>query len=133
VALRSPLSAVCLLALLTAGSGCSTGYQLTDGAYGGGGPGGLGGSNNPNYDAGSDGGLFDAGTDDGGSILTDGGCDPVTSPTGCYSLGSPCYPGSAYFNSGCATSLTCYSYVNDAGATQATCCQLMTDGTYLCQ
>jgi hypothetical protein len=132
VALRSPLSAAVLATLLTVVSGCSTGYQLTDGSYGGAAAGGLGGSNNPTYDAGSDAGLVDAGTDDGG-ILTDGGCDPLTSPSGCYSIGSPCYPSSAYFNSGCATGLTCYSYVNDAGATQATCCELMQDGTYLCQ
>lgn len=113
-------------------AGCSSGgYQLTDGAYGGNG-GGYGGANPPPPgDGGSDAGLTDAGVDDGG-FLTDGGCDPTTSVTGCFPLGSPCYPSSGWLNSGCATGLLCYSYVNDAGASQNTCCQLQTDGTYLC-
>jgi hypothetical protein len=122
--------------MVLAVAGCSNGYVLTDGAYGG--NGGYGGTNPPS-DSGSGGGGNDGGGNDGGfdagfdgGFLSDGGCQPATSPTGCYPLGSPCYPSSGFFNSGCATGLVCYTYVNDAGMSQATCCQLMPDGTYLC-
>jgi hypothetical protein len=106
---------------------------LTDGSYYGG-AGGYGGMNNPPTDGGgSDAGLMDAGNGFDAGFLTDGGCDPSTSQTGCFPIGTPCYPSSSWANSGCATGLVCYTYVNDAGATLSTCCQRNIDGTYLCQ
>jgi hypothetical protein len=136
VALRSPLSALGALITITAVGwlatpSCSTGYVLTDGAYAGN-NGGMGGSNIPPNDGGTpDSGIVDAGMDDGG--LSDGGCQPQTSTTGCFSIGQPCFPSAGYLNGGCSISLVCYSYVDDAGVSQSTCCQLMMDGTYLCQ
>ena len=133
MARRSPLSAVLALGFLAAGA-CSpgSGYQLPDGAYASGNNGGYGGANIPPNDGGSDAGLMDAGSGFDAGFLFDGGCDPSTSPTGCFPIGTPCFPSTSWFNSGCATGLVCYSYVTDAGASVSTCCQRNTDGTYLC-
>jgi hypothetical protein len=136
VALRFPLSALgALITFAAAGwlatASCSSGYQLTDGAYGGN-NGGMGGINiPPNDGGGTDSGIIDSGMMfDAG--LSDGGCQPQTAPAGCFSIGQTCYPFAGYINGGCSISLICLSYVNDAGMSLNTCCQQMPDGTYLC-